>query len=101
LRGFCFGHHCDTRTGCRQIEPNLWAPCVPYDIERKAPSDEYDIELAVWAWQQFVAVGWKATYDVGSLNFQSGTADTSWSLLDDTPDTVAWEIVAHRSELRL
>lgn len=77
-----------------------FGPDVPHDIERKAPSDEYNTELAVWAWQQFVALGWKATYDAGSLNFQRGTADTSWNLSDGTPDTVVWETFAHRSELR-
>lgn len=69
-------------------------------MPRKAPSDGYDTELAVWAWQQFVALRWKARYDAGSHNFQRSTADTSWDLSDDTPDTVVWEKFAHRFELR-
>ena len=75
-------------------------PDIPHDIQRQAASPAFNTELAEWAWQQFVAMGWKATYNAASGNFQRGTADTSWKPSDGTPDTVVWETYAHRSELR-
>ncbi len=80
-----------------------FGPDVPHDIkERKPASREYDKELAIWAWQQFVALGWKATYDLTAIPpmAQRGTPDTKWKLSDPTPETVVWETYAHRSELR-
>lgn len=73
---------------------------VPPDIERKPASRDYEGELARWAWKQFVALGWKATYDASAGFFQRGIPDKSWQLSDGTPETVVWETYAHRSELR-
>lgn len=75
-------------------------PDVPHDTQRQAASPIFNTELALWAWQQFAAPGWKATYDAASGSFQRGTTDTSWKPSDSTPDTVAWETYAHRSEVR-
>ena len=76
-------------------------PDVPQDIARQdVPDRDYEIGLARWAWQQFVALGWKATYDPSSNNFQRGMADTSWSPDQGTPETVVWETYANRQELR-
>jgi hypothetical protein len=74
-------------------------PNVPHDIERKPPSDAYEVELAQFAWQQFVALGWQATYDPKNNNFQRGVPDTAWKG-NGVPRFAVWETFAHRSELR-
>lgn len=74
-------------------------PDVPHDIEVKPPSDAYEVELAQFAWQQFVALGWQATYDPANKNFERGVADPAWKG-SGTPRYAVWETFAHRSELR-
>lgn len=74
-------------------------PDVPHDIAREAPSDAYEVKLAQFAWQQFVALGWKATYDPAAGNFTRGVADPSWNGAG-TPPHAVWETFAHRMELR-
>ncbi|HSV61893.1 MAG TPA: hypothetical protein VLH83_00995, partial [Chthoniobacterales bacterium] len=74
-------------------------PDVPHDIEVKPPSDAYEVELAQFAWQQFIALGWQATYDPANKNFERGVADPSWKG-GGVPRYAVWETFAHRSELR-
>jgi hypothetical protein len=74
-------------------------PDVPHDIEIKPPSDAYEVELAQFAWQQFIALGWQATYDPAHKNFERGVADPAWKG-GGVPRHAVWETFAHRSELR-
>lgn len=74
-------------------------PKVPNDIARKAPSNAYLVELAQFAWQQFVSLGWESTYDPANNNFKRGVADKNWNGAG-SPKHAVWETFAHRSELR-
>ncbi len=79
-------------------------PRVPHDLERPGhSSNEFQVKKAQWAWQQFVALGWKAIYNPENNVFERGIADRSWRQVwtgSDDPESVVWETFAHRTELR-
>lgn len=65
------------------------------------PANASQSELADWAWQQFVALGWQSTYDPTSSGAERGVPDTTWQISDNTsPTHTVWETFAHRQELR-
>jgi hypothetical protein len=70
-------------------------PDVPTDIS----ADATDTALAAYAWQEFLALNWKSTYDKDG---HKGEPDLTWTYASDTltqTATVVWETYAHRSEL--
>ena len=81
------------------VNPIVIGSAVPHDIARKPASNAYEVELAQFAWQQFVALGWQSTYDPTNKNYQRGVADTKWNG-KGVPSHTVWETFAHRSELR-
>lgn len=86
------------RPGARSVQQifNFTASYqVPDDIDTNAS----DTALAAYAWQEFLALNWKSSFDSSGIK---GEPDTSWSYAYDTSSqtaTVVWETFAHRSEL--
>ena len=76
--------------------PNEYS--LPYNPAGKNPNDP--VQLANFAWQEMIALNWKATYD-GKKNLTRDEPDKNWNYTKaGTPDHVVWETYAHRSELR-
>jgi hypothetical protein len=71
---------------------------VPGDLPSANATEE---ELATFAWNEFFALNWKASWVPGDTS-KRGKPDTSWSLdsAGTAPSLAVWETYMHRSELR-
>ncbi len=75
---------------------------MPYQVGSKASDSKFDqpIKLAEFAWQEMIALNWKATYN-GSTVKDRDTPDNNWNYYSsEKPEHVIWETFAHRTELR-
>lgn len=71
-------------------------PIPPYDVPLNADS----IDLIKFAWEEFIALNWKSSYNTDSLRDNPDT-NWNWSSSDQPyPGLLVWETYAHRSELR-
>lgn len=71
-------------------------PFPPQDL----PAAATPTELVNFAWEEFIALTWKSSYNTNSLR---DYPDTTWNWSNDNspyPDLVVWETYAHRTELR-
>ncbi|MBX2849490.1 MAG: hypothetical protein KTR16_14305 [Acidiferrobacterales bacterium] len=79
-------------------------PPIQTKLKPSLPSGDIDTtatdqELAEWAWQQFVALGWESTYT--DQKPERGVANTDIDLKTAlSPNVAVWETFAHRQELR-
>lgn len=82
----------------------LKAPTLPVD----AAATNHPLDLAIFAWQEMIALNWKATYGntvKNKISYERDVADTTWNYSMSAPDGASkghtvWETYAHRSELR-
>lgn len=71
-------------------------PFPPQDLDSNATPKQ----LVQFAWEEFLALNWKSSFDKNGLR---DSPDTLWSYNNDTlpyPALNVWETYAHRSELR-
>lgn len=76
--------------------PVNFNPTPPYDVPPNADS----IDLIKFAWEEFIALNWKSSYNNNGLR---DNPDTTWnwgSSSDPYPELMVWETYAHRTELR-
>lgn len=87
-------------------EPELTAAVTvatnPYEINFSPlpPGDVNatdDTSLVKFAWEEFFALNWKASYDQDGLR---DNPSNNWTYGDPDPELVVWETYAHRTELR-
>jgi hypothetical protein len=76
---------------------------VPHDVpggQRLPSTDDSDVKLAVFAWQQFLALSWQSNYN--STTHSRGTPDANWDYAKQykAGQPLVWETYAHKSELR-
>ena len=74
---------------------------ISYEVPGDLPSsDASEADLARFAWNEFFALNWAASWNVD--NQQRGTPDTSWEFATGgvAPALSVWETYIHRTELR-
>lgn len=78
-------------------------PDVPHDVPggKRLPSTEQsNVQLASFAWQQFLALCWQSDYNTST--YSRGAPDPNWNYTKPygAGQPVVWETYAHKSELR-
>jgi len=74
----------------------IFNPFPPIELDSNATPEQ----LVSFAWNEFLALNWKSSYN---SNNKRDYPDTTWSYASDSlpfPDLVVWETYAHRTELR-
>ena len=86
----------DIRSSSSNIFDIEFSVFPPKDLEENAS----DTSLIKFAWEEFLALNWKSSYNQNGLR---DFPDTTWNWSSDNdpyPDLVVWETYAHRTELR-
>lgn len=90
--------------GFANLSPYPPSDVVPFGTTLQDQTDQRlsDLEFqgAMFAWKQFLALTWKATYNPIQEHFQRGVPDTTWQHGSDIPSHLVFETYAHRTELR-
>lgn len=73
-------------------------PTPPHDTPSRNVSTE---ELAKFAWQEFLALNWKAAFNPNSkLLGTRGKPDLAWNYSQPVPSLLVWQTYAQTTELR-
>ncbi|SEW45694.1 hypothetical protein SAMN05428988_6098 [Chitinophaga sp. YR573] len=67
------------------------------------PSDTSQLALAQFAWNEFLALNWRSSYESSGARHQRGEPDYGWNYSRDSkpfPDLAVWETYNHRVEFR-
>ena len=99
---------CENTNNSGELDDDLVTEVTasPFDINFNAfapkdlPANANDTQLVKFAWEEFIALNWKASFTQNRLR---DFPDTMWNFGTDnapSPDLVVWETYAHRSELR-
>lgn len=81
---------------CADMLPDFTDPEPPMDFTGSGTGTK--TELAVFAWQHFVALSWQSTYEGPGKGTERGVPDESKSFFDN-PEFTVWETYRHRNEL--
>lgn len=81
---------------------------LSYNVPTDLPLHATQRDLAVFAWNEFFALNWRAKWPSDTIKNpnspirERGLPDTTWVLTSDTlsPDVAVWETYIHRTELR-
>jgi len=82
------------------LPPNFISPDVPHDVPAGSGATIQD--LAIFAWQEFIALNWVASDP--AVSGLRGTPNTNVNFLDIAPDNgsfplVVWQTYRHKNEL--
>jgi hypothetical protein len=83
----------------KPTQTGIFSFTASYAVPNDTLVNASDTALAIYAWEEFLALNWKSSYGIDSLK---GKPDTSWNYFSDSttiPDAVVWETFAHRTEL--
>jgi len=69
---------------------------ISYKVPGDLPQGATEGDMAIFAWNEFFALNWKAST---GANIDRTTPDTSWSLSQGDPEVAVWETYFHRTEL--
>ena len=72
---------------------------ISYNLPVDVDVDATQAELANFAWQEFIALNWRSSYNIDQ---KRTLPDTSWNFETSgtQPDIAIWETYIHRTELR-
>lgn len=88
---------CKKRGEYTLINP-LDALSISYAVPHDLPSVVSEEELAVFAWNEFVALNWQAEWTQDRPT--RTTPDETWTFANGDPEIAVWETYIHRTELR-